>query len=160
VMRLHGYRLPETPITHADGRPNCPTGGGNEVWSFGEEVYQILSTYLRLRERMRPYVRDLMRQAHEHGDPVMRPMFYGYPGDERSWTVDDQFLFGPDLLVAPVVQPGAQEREVHLPAGATWTELHSGRSFDGGQTVTVDAALAVIPVFARGNTQRELLGAI
>ena len=160
VMRLHGYRLPETPITHADGRPNCPTGGDNEVWSYGEEVYEILSTYLQLRERMRPYVRELMGQAHEHGDPVIRPMFYGYPEDERSWMVDDQFLFGPDLLVAPVVQPGARQREVHLAAGATWTELHSGRTFDGGQTVTVDAPLAVIPVFARGDTQRELLGAI
>jgi alpha-D-xyloside xylohydrolase len=160
VMRLHGFRLPVTPITHADGRPNCPTGADNEVWSFGEEVYEILSSYLQLRERMRPYVRELMRQAHEHGDPVIRPTFYGYPEDERSWTVDDQFLFGPDLLVAPVVQPGARQREVHLPAGATWTELHSGRTFDGGQTVTVDAPLAVIPVFARGDTQRELLGAI
>jgi alpha-D-xyloside xylohydrolase len=101
-----------------------------------------------------------MRQAHEHGDPVMRPMFYGYPGDERSWTADDQFLFGDDLLVAPVVQPGARQRDVHLPAGSRWTELHSGEAFDGGQSVTVEAPLAVIPVFARGDSQRELVGAI
>jgi alpha-D-xyloside xylohydrolase len=160
VMRLHGYRLPVTPITHADGRPNCPTGADNEVWSYGEEVYGILSTYLHLRERMRPYLREVMRQAHEHGDPVMRPMFYGYPNDERSWQVDDQYLFGPDLLVAPVLQPGARQREVFLPGGGSWTELSSGRTFDGGQVVTAEAPLAVIPVFARGETHPDLVGAI
>ena len=140
VMRLHGFRLPVTPITHADGRPNCPTGADNEVWSYGEDVYRILASYLHLRERMRPYVRDVMRQAHEHGDPVMRPMFYGFPDDARAWTLGDQYLFGPDLLVAPVVEPGARSRQVYLPGGVTWTELHTGRSFDGGQDVTVRGA--------------------
>ena len=160
VMRLHGFRLPVTPITHADGRPNCPTGAANEIWSYGDDVYRILASYLHLRERMRPYVREVMRAAHEHGDPVMRPMFYGYPDDESSWTVEDQYLFGPDLLVAPVVQPGARERDVQLPRGGTWTELHSGRAFDGGQVVTVQAPLPVIPVFARDDTHPELVGTI
>jgi len=160
IMRLHGFRLPVTPITHADGRPNCPTGADNEVWSYGAEVYDILSTYLHLLERMRPYVREVMRQAHEHGDPVMRPMFYGYPDDDRSWQVDDQYLFGPDLLVAPVLQPGARQREVFLPAGGSWTELSSGRRFDGGQVVTVEAPLAVIPVLARNDSHPELVGTI
>ncbi len=160
VMRLHGFRLPVTPITHADGRPNCPTGADNEVWSYGEDVYRILASYLHLRERMRPYVRDVMRQAHEHGDPVMRPMFYGFPDDERAWTLGDQYLFGPDLLVAPVVELGARSRQVYLPGGVTWTELHTGRSFDGGQDVTVDAPMAVIPVFARNDSLQQLVGAI
>jgi alpha-D-xyloside xylohydrolase len=160
VMRLHGNRLPETPLAHSDGRPNCFTGGDNEVWSYGEEVEEILTRYLHLRERMRPYVRELMRQAHEDGDPVLRPLFYAFPDDERSWTVDDQYLFGGDLLVAPVLEPGARQRDVHLPAGTTWTELHSGRTYEGGQTVTVDAPLAVLPVFARGDTHRDLVGAI
>jgi len=160
VMRLHGFRLPSTPITHADGRPNCPTGADNEVWSYGEDVYRILESYLHLRERLRPYVRDVMRQAHEDGDPVLRPMFYAYPGDERSWTDADQYLFGPDLLVAPVVQPGARQRDVHLPSGARWTDLLSGRTFHGGQTITIEAPLAVIPVFARDGTHPGLVGAI
>jgi alpha-D-xyloside xylohydrolase len=159
VMRLHGLRLPVTPITHADGRPNCPTGADNEVWSYGEEVYDILTSYLHLRERMRPYVREVMRQAHELGDPVLRPMFYGYPDDERSWTLEDQYLFGPDLLVAPIVEPGARARDVYLPRG-TWTELHSGRMFDGGQVVPAQAPLPVIPVFARDDTHPELVGRI
>jgi len=160
VMRLHGFRLPVTPITRADGTPNCPTGADNEVWSYGEEVYEILASYLHLRERMRPYVREVLRQAHENGDPVMRLMFYGFPDDERSWTLRDQYLFGPDLLVAPVVRPGARSRDVHLPGGASWTDLHTGRTYDGGGTVTLDAPLDVIPVLARDDTLRDLVGSI
>ncbi|HYY12410.1 MAG TPA: glycoside hydrolase family 31 protein [Kineosporiaceae bacterium] len=160
VMRLHGNRLPETPLAHPDGRPNCFTGGDNEVWSYGEDVYEILARYVHLRERMRPYVRELMRQAHEDGDPLLRPMFYAYPGDERAWELDDQYMFGDDLLVAPVLELGARRRDVHLPAGSTWTELSTGTTYDGGQTVTVDAPLAVIPVFARDDTLRDLVGTI
>lgn len=160
VMRLHGFREPATPITHADGRPNCPTGADNEVWSFGDEAYEILSGYLHLRERLRPYVRELMRQAHEDGAPVMRPLFYEFPTDEACWSVDDQYLFGAELLVAPVTTPGARRREVYLPAGATWTEVHSGTAYDGGQTVTADAPLAVLPLFLRDGTHPELVGAL
>ena|SRR5690242_8100185 len=101
-----------------------------------------------------------MRQAHENGDPVMRPMFYGFPGDERSWTLRDQYLFGPDLLVAPVVRPGDRTRDVHVPAGASWTDLHTGRTYDGGGTLTLDAPLDVIPVLARDGTHRELVGTL
>jgi alpha-D-xyloside xylohydrolase len=160
VMRLHGYRLPETPIAHPDGRPNCPTGGDNEVWSYGEEVYDILAAYIHLREALRPYVRDLMRQAHEEGAPVMRPMFYGYPGDERCWTVDDQYLFGDDIVVAPVVRPGASAREVFLPGGTSWTEAYSGTVHAGGRSVTAAAPLPVIPVFVRRGANPTVLEAL
>jgi alpha-D-xyloside xylohydrolase len=160
VMRLHGYRLPETPITHPDGRPNCPTGADNEVWSFGEQVYEILAAYIHLREALRPYVRDLMRQAHEDGAPVMRPMFYGYPGDEQCWTVDDQYLFGDDIVVAPVLWPGATQRGVFLPSGTSWTEPYTGTAHEGGRTVTAAAPLPVIPVFVRQGADPTILEAL
>jgi alpha-D-xyloside xylohydrolase len=160
VMRLHGNRLPETPVTHPDGRPNCPTGGPNEVWSYGEEVYRILAAYIQLRGAMRPYVRELMRQAHEDGAPVMRPMFYGYPSDEACWTVDDQYLFGDDVVVAPVVQPGGTEREVFLPTGSRWIEAYTGAVHQGGSTVTASAPLAIIPVFVREGSDPIILDAL
>jgi len=160
VMRLHGFRLPETPLTHPDGRPNCPTGGPNEVWSYGEDVYRILASYIHLREALRPYVRDLMRQAHEDGAPVMRPMFYGYPGDEACWTADDQYLFGDDIIVAPVVQPGATDREVFLPSAGRWIEAYTGSSHEGGRAVTAAAPLAVIPVFVRHGANAMILDAL
>jgi alpha-D-xyloside xylohydrolase len=159
VMRLNGFRVPESPLFHPDGRTNCPTGADNEVWSYGEEVYAILAGYIHLREALRPYVRELMRQAHADGSPVMRPMFYGYPADERCWTVDDQYLFGNDLVVAPVTRPGITNREVFLPAGTQWTEAYTGAVHDGGVTVSAAAPLAVIPLFVRDGADPMLLHA-
>jgi len=160
VMRLHGYRVPESPVTHPDGRPNCPTGAGNEVWSYGEEIYEILARFIHLREALRPYVRNLMRQAHEDGAPVMRPMFYAYSGDELCWTVDDQYLFGDDVIVAPVVQASSTSREVFLPSGTTWTEAATGTVHHGGRTVTAEAPLDLIPVFVRDGADPLLLASL
>jgi alpha-D-xyloside xylohydrolase len=157
VMRLHGWRLPEVPVSYPDGRLTCPTGADNEVWSYGDKVYDILSAYIHMREALRPYVRDLMRQAHEDGAPVLRPMFYGHPADEESWTAEDQYLFGADILVAPVVQPGATHREVFLPSGTTWTEAYTGAVHEGGRTVIATAPLAVIPLFVPKHADPALL---
>ena len=109
---------------------------------------------------MRPYVRSLMQQAHENGTPVMRTMFYEFPDDPVCWELKDQYMFGSDLLVAPIVYKDAEERVVYLPAGESWTELHTGKVYPGGQTIQVNAPLEVIPVFARGEQLKELIGAI
>ncbi|QTE31178.1 glycoside hydrolase family 31 protein [Pengzhenrongella sicca] len=160
VMRLHGDRLPGEPVQAADGSPRLASGGGNELWSFGDDVYEILAGYVHLREAMRPYTRELMAAAHESGQPVMRGMFHEFPDQAPCWDLADQYMYGPDLLVAPVIVPGATSREVYLPAGATWTDLHSGAVLAGGGTVVVDAPLAVIPVFARDGSHPELVGRI
>jgi alpha-D-xyloside xylohydrolase len=158
VMRLHGDRKPREQVHAADGSPRLPSGGPNEIWSFGAEVYDILASYLRLREQLRPYTRRVMAEAHTDGQPVMRGLFHDFWHDPPAWDVVDQFLFGPDLLVAPVVQPGATSRQVYLPAGARWTELHSGQTHDGGQHITADAPLAVIPAYTRDGALPQLIG--
>ena len=161
VFRLHGFR------EHPDGYKPAGSslgessdqvfsGGPNEVWSYGEEAYAILTKYLLLRERMRPYVARLMKEAHEKGTPVMRPLFYDFAADARSWDAADQYMFGPDLLVAPVLSPGAHERSVYLPEGAEWKDARTGKKWHGCQTITVDAPLDVIPVFLRGETALRL----
>ncbi|MCB0025789.1 MAG: hypothetical protein KDD91_22305, partial [Caldilinea sp.] len=66
-----------------------------------------------------------------------------------AWEVSDQYLFGPDLLVAPVMEAGVTQRPIYLPAGAQWTNAWSGEVLAGGQTVTVDAPLQTIPLFLR-----------
>ena len=109
---------------------------------------------------MRPYTRELMRQAHEKGAPVMRTMFYEFPDDEKCWELKDQYMFGSDILVAPVVYEETYSREVYLPKGATWTIIHDGKVYDGGQWITVDAPLDVIPVFLRDGKHKELIGTI
>lgn len=157
VMRMHGDRLPYEDVTAADGSPRLRSGGPNELWSFGEDVYDILVRYLELRETLRPYTRHLMAQAHEDGQPVLRGLFHEFPEDARAWDVDDQYLYGPDILVAPVTTAGARQRTVYLPAGARWVEHATGAVHDGGREIDVDAPLDVVPIFVRDQTLDQLL---
>ena len=137
-----------------------PTGADNEIWSFGDEAYGILSAHIALRELFRDYTRTVMRDAHQNGQPVMRGLFHEFPSDATAWSVADQFLFGPDVLVAPVLSAGARERDVYLPDGASWTDLRTGETHSGGQIVTVAAPLSSTPFFARDGALQELVGAV
>jgi alpha-D-xyloside xylohydrolase len=146
IMRLHGDREPNQPFsTHMSGGPN-------EVWSYGDEAYPILREHLLVRERLRPYVQELAEEAHRTGAPPMRPLFFDFPQDEAAWSVDDQFLLGPDLLVAPVAEAGARSRSVYLPHGAGWVDARTGESQKGGERREVPAPLERIPVFVRAGS--------
>lgn len=90
-----------------------------------------------------------MRQAHEKGTPVIRALFFQFPDDPEAAKVEDAYLFGGDLLVAPVFAAGAVEREVYLPAGESWREVATGKVYPGGRTVRAEAPLSVIPLFVR-----------
>jgi alpha-D-xyloside xylohydrolase len=150
VMRLHGDRRPTNiPVLRRSGSQSLFTGSANEVWSFGDEAYEILEKYLRLRETLRPYTKALMQAAHEHGAPVMRTMFYEFPDDGPCWELKDQYMFGPDILVAPVLYQGARERKVYLPKGVEWLDLHSLKKYSGETTITASAPLDIIPVFLK-----------
>jgi alpha-D-xyloside xylohydrolase len=142
LFRLHGDRLPRLPTGHA------MTGGPNEAWSYGD-AYEQIAAALHLRERLRPYIHQQMRTASRTGLPPMRPLFVDYPADPRAWQAEDQFLFGPDLLIAPVLSPGATARDVCLPAGCTWIEAGTGARHDGGTALTVPVFPDRIPVFVR-----------
>ena len=148
IFRLHGFRLP-----YPEDPNRCPahelTGGPNEVWSFGEEVYTILKGLLFLRERLKPYILEGMRKAHEEGIPFMRPLFLEFPEDPTCYTVEDEYFFGPDLLVAPVAEEGARKRRVYLPKGARFTDPYTEVTYEGGQWIEADAPIERIPVFLR-----------
>ena len=158
VMRLHGDRYPTQPQQGTTGGATCLSGAPNEVWCFGEEDYEICKKYMFLRERLRPYIKEQMAAAHEKGTPVMRPLFYDFPADSAAWACEDAYLFGPSLLVAPVMEAGQRQRSVYLPAGAQWTHVWSGETYEGGQTVTVAAPLEEIPVFTREKDLLPLFG--
>jgi len=149
VFRLHGDREPHCPPMSETGSGSLPSGADNEVWSYGEEAYLIFTKYMALRERLRPYVRECMKEAHQRGTPVMRPLFYDFHSDPRAWEIDDQYMFGPDLLVAPILYEGVRKREVYLPAGTKWRAFEGDALFEGGHTTIVDAPLDTIPVFQR-----------
>jgi alpha-D-xyloside xylohydrolase len=163
VFRLHGYRRRRASDEgvlkpRADTSEDVVSGGPNEVWSYGDQAYQILTRFLLLRERLRPYLTRLMEEAHVHGTPVMRPVFYDFPKDPRAWEVSDEYMFGPDLLVAPVMHPGLVSREVYLPEGTAWVEAATGRRHEGGRAVTVEAPLELIPVFLREGVSLPIYG--
>ena len=143
------------------GGSRAGAGGPNELWSFGDEAYRILREQLSLRERLRPYILAGMQVADTSGLPLMRPLFVDYSADPVAWEVEDAYLFGPDLLVAPVLEPGARGRRVYLPSGTTWSDVWAGRVHQGGQWVSADAPLERIPVFMRGEADlylRDLTG--
>lgn len=154
VMRLHGDREPKQPPLGTTGGAACRSGAANEVWSFGDEAYGICRKYLFLRERLRPYIRKQMQAAHEKGTPVMRPLFYDFPQDADCWEIEDEYLFGPDILVAPVMEMGRRERQVYLPQGAEWINIWNGAAHPGGSRIYTDALLDQIPLFIK---RRELL---
>ena len=149
VMRLHGDREPRQPQQGTSGGATCCSGAANEVWSYGEEVYEICKTYMHLREQLRPYTRRLMEEAHEKGTPVMRPLFYQYPEEKECWEIEDTYFYRPDILVAPVCCPGQTWRKVYLPGRETWVEYGTGKTYSGGQWIEAEAPIETIPAFFR-----------
>ena len=114
VMRLHGNRN-----RHGEKKRDVrePSGDPNEIWSFGERNHAILRDLIFLRERLRPYIEKQMAAASEKGRPVMRPMFFDFPDDEICYTLGGQYMFGDDILFAPVVERGQTVKKVYLPEG-------------------------------------------
>ncbi|MBQ9928763.1 MAG: glycoside hydrolase family 31 protein [Lachnospiraceae bacterium] len=158
VFRMHGERSPwyEREQEFIDGVRQLTSGQDNEVWSFGEDNYEILKKYLFIRENLRPYIRECMKKASETGEPVMRPLLFDFPEDKTAWEIEDAYMFGSDILVAPVMEAGVNCREVYLPAGCKWTESYTGKVFEGGQKVMAEAPIDIIPVFVRENCTYEI----
>lgn len=158
VFRMHGERSPwyEREEEYIDGVRQLTSGQDNEVWSFGEDNYEILKSYVDMRYRIRDYIRKIMDESSESGSPVMRPVFYDFYDDKKAWEIEDEYMFGSDLLVAPVMEEGMRERTVYLPEGSEWTDAYTKTVYNGGQTVTVPAPLSVIPVFIRDNAELEI----
>lgn len=158
VFRMHGERSPwhEREEEFINGVRQLTSGQDNEVWSFGEDNFEILKKYLFLRERLRPYIRECMDEASLSGMPVMRPLFFDFYKDKTAWKIEDEYMFGPDILVAPVMEENTSERKVYLPEGAMWTDANTKKAYSGGQNVTVPAPLDIIPVFIRDNKKIDI----
>jgi alpha-D-xyloside xylohydrolase len=80
-------------------------------------------------------------------------LFYDFPDDQKAWTVEDEYMFGPDLLVAPVLEECARIRDVYLPDGAEWTNVWTGRRIEGGRRVVADAPIDRIPLYLKGDAE-------
>lgn len=149
VMRLHGDRDPHKKPIGTTGGGICPSGADNEIWSYGPEAEEMMIRYINIRERMKPYIEKMMKEAHEKGTPAIKPLFYDFPEDKRAWEEEEAYLFGHDLLVSPVTEEGATSKSVYLPAGVKWTEVYTGKVYEGGQQVTAEAPIQEIPLFVK-----------
>jgi alpha-glucosidase (family GH31 glycosyl hydrolase) len=118
-------------------------------WAHGPEVESICRRYAELRYRLLPYTYSLAWQARTLGLPLMRPLVLNYPDDPRVWSLGHQFLWGDDLLVAPVTREGATQWPVYLPAGR-WHDFWTGERYEGPAGVTLPAPLDRLPLLVRG----------
>jgi alpha-glucosidase len=132
-MRMH------TPIDTPDKEP----------WSFGWRYEAVNKRAIELRYELLPYIYNVMQQASETGVPALRPLFLDFPDDAKAATIDDEFLFGSDLLVAPVLSEGAQSRTVYLPAG-DWYNYWTGHYYSGPASFSIPVTLDSIPIYVRG----------
>ncbi|MFB0613754.1 TIM-barrel domain-containing protein [Aurantiacibacter poecillastricola] len=134
LFRSHGeFPHRETPIIAADD----------------PAMLESLTYYHRLRYVLMPYIYTVAAGTHFDDGTIMRPLVMDFEADRATWDIDDQYLFGPALLVAPVTEFEVRERQLYLPAGAEWIDANHGRRLAGGQTVTVAAPRERMPLFVR-----------
>ena len=113
---------------------------------------QALAKYLRLRYQLLPYTYSLGYKSYQTGAPFMRALFMDFPNDPNVAGIPDEYMFGPAFLVAPVTEQGATHRKVYLPAGCDWYNYWTNERIQGGQTITVDAPIDIIPLFVRAGS--------
>jgi alpha-glucosidase len=127
----------------------CVDSYDQEPWRFGSMYEDIIRRYLKLRYRLLPYLYTCMEESSRTGMPVLRPLVLQYQGDDNTYNLDDEFMVGSDLLLAPVLQEGADRRRVYLPKG-WWYDFWTDRVVEGPTLLSVDAPLDVCPIFVRG----------
>jgi alpha-glucosidase len=119
-----------------------------EPWSYGTLHESLNRRAIELRYELLPHIYNVMREASLTGLPALRPLLLEFPGDPNTYGMEDQFMFGADLLVAPVLRPGLTEREVYLPKGE-WFDYWTGQRHVGGTRIRVPVTLASLPIFVR-----------
>ena len=123
-------------------------GYDQEPWRFGKYYEDIIRKYLKLRYALMPYLYTALEEAHRTGVPPFRPLLLNYQDDPNTYNLDDQFMVGNDLLVAPIMKPDVTRRLVYLPAGS-WYDYWTNKKYGGGTMISVEAPLDVVPMFVR-----------
>jgi len=121
-----------------------------EPWAFGEPYESVCRAMIKLRMRLLPYFYTLFEESHRNGSPILRPLLFEYPEDETTYALDDEFLLGDALLVAPITRPGIEHRSVYLPEG-TWFHYWTDEKFEGGRHILVHAPLGQPAMYMKAN---------
>ncbi|MFR9651630.1 MAG: TIM-barrel domain-containing protein [Rikenellaceae bacterium] len=140
-----------TPFFRAHGRrsPTENRDTPNEMWSYGAKSQKILTEYIELRYRLLPYIYTLSHRVTSQGYTMMRALAFDFIEDRDVYQINDQFMFGSDILVCPVAEAGATSRKVYLPKGSQWYDFKSGVCYEGGEHITADAPIEWMPLFIR-----------
>jgi alpha-D-xyloside xylohydrolase len=123
-----------------------------ELAPTGSPTYNTLAWYDRLRYRLMPYIYTVAADTFHKDGTMMRGLVMDFPQDRKAWDINDQYMFGPAFLVAPVTEFKARSRNVYLPAGTSWYDFNSGRSHAGGQTIRANAPYERMPLFVRAGS--------
>ena len=124
-------------------------GYDQEPWRFGKYYEDIIRKFLKLRYELLPFLYTTLEESHRTGVPLFRPLMLNYQDDPNTYNIDDQFMIGSNLLVAPILKPDVTRRLVYLPSG-TWYDYWTNKKYAGGTMITVDAPLDTVPMFVRG----------
>ena len=123
-----------------------------EIWNYGPKFLDIATQYDELRYHLLPYIYSAAWGVTSKGETLMRALPLEFSSDPGSRAISDQFMFGPALLINPVTTEGAKQRTVYLPAGNNWIDFWTGKRANGGQSLTAEAPLERIPIYARGGS--------
>ncbi|WP_297421958.1 glycoside hydrolase family 31 protein [Clostridium sp.] len=123
-----------------------------EPWAFDEITEEINRKYIKLRYKLLPYIYNSMWNASKNGAPLIRPLIFNYQNDKKTYEVNDEFLCGENILVAPVVEQGAKARMVYLPEGEIWIDYWTKEEYEGGQYIVRETPLDICPIFIKGGT--------
>ena len=120
-----------------------------EPWAFDEITEEINKKYIKLRYKFIPYLYDMMHKCEKSGAPIISPLLYNYQNDKKTYEINDEFMFGDNVLVSPVVEQGARQKLVYLPKGNSWIDYWTGEEFEGGQYIIKDAPLDICPIYIK-----------
>lgn len=133
-------------------RNHCAKWGRyQEPWMFDEKTREINKKYIELRYQLLPYIYDLFHEEEKTGMPIMRPLVLHYEKDEKVWNMNDEFLVGEQMLVAPVIEPGQTARLVYLPEGI-WYDYWTKEKWNGGQYIIKEAPVDVCPIYVKAGS--------
>ncbi len=130
---------------------SCMNSLMQEPWAFGEDTEQVVVESIHHRYSLISHLYQLFYRHSMRGEPIIRPLFYHYENDIKTYDINDQFMFGHNMIVAPIIRPRTKERMVYLPAGRWYGEL-DGRWYEGGRSYIVTAERNQIPVFVKGGS--------
>ena len=119
---------------------------------YSEKTQDIVRRYIKLRYSLLPYIYTLSAQASLKGYPLMRPLFYEFPDDWEAFDYYNEYMFGNNILVAPVIKQGQKVKTVYLPRGTKWYNFHTNRKFPGGNEYDIDLKINDIPLFVKGGS--------